>query len=123
MVKISCEECKQWLLDVKTGTFTIRNKQRQPRAPGTPTPCWKCPKQSPEHAKRLSYSRQHLALLQMYFRSRATFGRSLSEAEAKDPIVASHFAMIDIVLKSHERSESARSISEAVLMSRLPNVR
>lgn len=118
LAAISCEDCKRWIVDLRDERFAGRGGNRQARKPNQPTPCRVCPKESPEQAAKIELTPAHWRTLRMYLRCRATCGRSLSEAEAADPIVAHHFAIIDVVFRSFDRAEAARTIAESLPMSR-----
>jgi hypothetical protein len=119
MAAISCEECEKWIVDVSKEEFSTRAGERQARAPGQPTPCRHCPKESPAKAKALTLSDAHSATLELYLRSRATSGRSLTEQEAQDPILQQHFAIIDTVWRSFDKRDSARLLGDSLpLLSR-----
>lgn len=56
----SCADCQQWIYNPATWERERRGGIDQPRMPGTPLPCWKCPKipkgvePKPENAIELS---------------------------------------------------------------------
>lgn len=98
----SCASCRTWMYDDRHQVITRLGAPVR-RPPGSPTPCWKCPKQSPAHA--LGYERDLARIqrtLRLYFAVRATAGRVLSEREAADPLLARHLAMIDVLVRRWE---------------------
>lgn len=118
LAHISCEECKQWIVDLSKEEFAERQGKRQERRPNQPTPCRKCPKGSPEEAKRFALTDAHWKTLGLYLRSRATFGRSLSDVERFDPILLAHFAAIETTWRQFEKCDAARLVAESIPFTR-----
>ncbi len=73
----SCEDCAKWLYDEKTGRKMERGGQPLARPAGTPTPCWNCPKKSPQEAKLIELSRKNMAAYDYYLMARAPLGGRL----------------------------------------------
>lgn len=112
--QISCKDCQKWVVDLKSERFVLRSGKRQVRRPNQPTPCRNCPKGSPEEARLTTLTAAHWKTLSLYVRCRATFGRSLSEEESKDPILLAHFASIDSTWRAFDKTEAARMIADSL---------
>jgi len=81
------------------------------RPPGSPTPCWKCPKQNPEHARTLERDFEKISLaVERYFRTRGTSGGCLTAAERSDSLVARAAAIIDSLVRCAELDHVARGV-------------
>jgi hypothetical protein len=85
-----------------------RVKQRgsgadQPRPAGSRPPCHACPKKSPREAHRYELNMKNIRAVQLYYRTRAMCGRNLSDREAGDPVLARNMAIIDQIVRHHER--------------------
>ena len=115
---LDCSECKQWIYDIETATPKLRRGKKQPRPAGVPTPCQSCPKQSPERWETLKLNRRSLATLALYRRTRATYGRALNDAEARDELLQANFALLDAIFTAWERAASQRAIYDAMTTAR-----
>lgn len=69
----SCSDCQAWMYDPKTWKRSERLGTQQRRTPGTPTPCYLCPKSadkrtpSPDH----ELSRRNQQALELYYQIKA----------------------------------------------------
>jgi hypothetical protein len=107
LVPRTCRRCQTWLYDDDHRVVT-RAGQPVRRPHGSPTPCWKCPKQSPAVAAGCERDLPRTSrLLDLYFRVRATFGRCLSDREAADPLTARNLAIIDAIVRQWELGQPA----------------
>ncbi|UUO04624.1 hypothetical protein M4951_14620 [Blastopirellula sp. J2-11] len=88
-----------------------RREQPQPRLPGMPLQCGKCPKQSPSNAKRLKLSPKNWRTLKLWREAKATFGRCLTRRMARDAIIRRNFAELDAIHAQVGRAEQAAQFS------------
>ena len=102
-----CEDCRQWIIDLKTGRRLERGGEAQPRRPGTPTPCRTCPRESPERAKAIALGRREFATIDFYLQVRATSGACMNDRERTDALLLRNLAIVDGVFRRHERGQSA----------------
>ena len=108
----SCHDCQQWLFDERHQKV-LRAGKCVPRPPGSPTPCWKCPKKNPEHGARLERALPQAArCLDLYYQVQGSAGACLSPAERGDAIVRRNLGIAHAVL------EIARGGSAAVKQAR-----
>ena len=103
----TCEDCRAWLIDLKTGKRIERGGEPQRRRPGAPTPCRTCPRESPERGKALALGRREMATIHFYLQVRATAGVCLTERERADPLLLRNLAIVDGVFRQYERGQSA----------------
>lgn len=75
------------------------------RPANVPTPCDRCPKQSPEKAHEHELSDKNWRAYAHYQQARAV---GLTDGERADPIVRRNFAAIDQVVRQHEASQAAK---------------
>jgi hypothetical protein len=109
LLKRTCARCQTWLFD---DAHSILTRAGQPlrRPDGSVPPCWKCPKQSPAHARGYERDMDRIVrTLALYFQSRATHGRSLSERAARDALLARNLAIVDSIVRPWERAQGARA--------------
>jgi hypothetical protein len=107
LLQRTCARCQQWLYDDQH-QFVMRAGQRVRRPPGSPTPCWTCPKQSPAHARRYERDLDKIgATVDLYFRVRATAGRCLSQREAADRLTARNLSIVDTIVRKWELAQAA----------------
>ena len=106
LLKRTCASCRQWLYDDQH-RFVTRAGQPVRRPPGSPTPCWKCPKGSP--AQSAGYERdldKIGATMDLYFRVRATVGRCLSQREAADSLTVRNLSIVDAIVRKGEAAQA-----------------
>jgi hypothetical protein len=104
LLQRTCALCQRWLYDDEHSVLT-RGGQRICRPPGSPTPCWKCPKQSPAHAAGYERDLDRIVrVVELYHRVRATAGRCLSDREAHDPLTTRYLAIVDRLVRQLERA-------------------
>ena len=101
----SCEDCARWLYDEKTGKRLERNNQGLARPAGTPTPCWNCPKKSPQEAKTIELSRKNMTAYDYYSMARAPLGDRLPA----DAITLRNHAIIDLAVRQAESITAMRA--------------
>jgi hypothetical protein len=77
------------------------------RPAGSPTPCDRCPKQSPEHAKSLELSEKNAVTWTLYRRHRAA---ALPE-DALDGQTRENFAALDELYAAFDRQQLASEIA------------
>ncbi|WP_158264953.1 hypothetical protein [Blastopirellula marina] len=101
---IDCEDCQRFLYDLETGRrVTVRQgPDRQaapvPRLAEMPLQCGSCPKRSPQHAVQVELSAKNWKTYRLWREVRATYGRCLSPAMARDSIIRRNLAAIDAVV-------------------------
>lgn len=83
------------MYDLKTGRRNQRGGQDIARPKGVPLPCTNCPKKSPEHAETLKLSRKNRWIWNLYLKVRATFGRCLSNKQARDLWIGRDLAILE----------------------------
>ncbi len=102
LLQRSCASCRTWMYDDQHQIITRLGVPVR-RPPASPTPCWKCPKQSPEQSAGYERDMQRIQrTLRLYFEVRATAGRVLSEREAADRLLARHLALVDMAVRRWE---------------------
>ncbi len=116
---LECKDCQEWIYNIETGEQIKRRGRPQPRAPGQPTPCNRCPKGSPENAERLKLTTANVLTLRLYLRNRATLG-CLNDAERSDELLQRNFAILDTTFRAWEMSQNASAL--ALAMDRVPGV-
>ena len=96
-------------------------REPHPRPTGCPPPCASCPKKGPQHEREFRLSEKNWLTLDFYRQTKATFGRGLSEEEARDGIVRRNFAALDELFDgtNRERLSEALAVGVAGLLSRL----
>lgn len=116
--RIDCEECKKFVFNLDTGeketyrSGPTRELLPVERLPSVPTPCNKCPKQSPEKAKEIELTEKNWAAFAHYQQCKAV---GLTEAERRDPIVRRNFALMDRLTAERDRRDQATGMAEALL--------
>lgn len=107
---IDCEDCKNFVYDLETGKRQTyrqgpdRKEVPQPRLPGMPLQCGKCPKKSPENAKLVELTAKNWKTYRLWREARATHGRCLTPQMAADSIVRRNLAVLDSVQESLDRT-------------------
>ncbi|MFN3151385.1 hypothetical protein [Bremerella sp.] len=105
---IDCQQCAAWIYDLETGqrqtvrTGPDRREVPQPRPAGVPTPCASCPKQNPEHARRLQLSAKNRRTFQLWRCAKATHFHCVPHHLKHDTILARNFAHLDDVARQVE---------------------
>jgi hypothetical protein len=115
IASLSCDECKKWLYDLKTGKRRERGGVPQPRPPGAATPCHECPKGSPEREQEHVLTDRNWQTLTLYLRNRALLGLVLSPRERSDALLQRNFAIIDTQIRKQELHEPAEAMSLSVM--------
>ena len=107
----SCDDCQRWLFDDDHQKI-LRVGIPVRRPAGSPTPCWKCPKQNPRQGRPLERDLPRIGrAVELYFRIRGTAGSCLSAAERRDPLLARGMALVDALLRRAELEQTARTVS------------
>jgi hypothetical protein len=107
LVNRTCASCRLWLYDDQH-RFVTRAGRPVRRPQGSPTPCWKCPKQSA--AQSAGYERdldKIGATIDLYFRVRATAGRCLSQRESADSLTVRNLSIVDTIVRQGEFAQAA----------------
>lgn len=102
----ACATCKKYLVKYSwstgegTGeplTYQSGPNEWQPvlRQPNQPTPCDKCPKESPEKEHEHILTERSLQALQHYREHKAIGFRGLSEEELADSVVRQNFELLN----------------------------
>ena len=117
----SCEDCKRWMYDAKTGKREMRKRTNTDtgevesyplaRKPGTKTPCWNCPKceienpklRTPEDGVGAELSRKNWKALRFYFQQKAVGGRV-------DAIARRNCGLIEWILEEHRMRQNTAMI-------------
>jgi hypothetical protein len=108
LLKRTCASCRQWLYDDRHHIVT-RAGQPVCRPPGSPTPCWKCPKGSPAQSAGLERDLDKIgATVDLYFRVRATAGRCLSQREAADLLTVRNLSIVEAIVRKWEAAHARR---------------
>ncbi|WP_146431161.1 hypothetical protein [Blastopirellula retiformator] len=107
---INCEDCQQFVYDLQTGRrVTVRQgpeRQETPqrRLPGMPLQCGSCAKGSPAEAPQWELSAKNWKAYRLWREVRATYGRCVSPAMARDSIIRRNLAAIDDVVRRYQRT-------------------
>ncbi len=108
LLKRTCQQCQTWLFDDQH-RLVQRAGRPVRRPPGSPTPCWNCPKKSPAEARGFERDMGKISrTLELYCQVRATAGRCLSDREASDPLLARNLAIVDAIVRRGQRVELAQ---------------
>lgn len=91
------------MYDETTGRRLLRGGQPIARPRQAPTPCWKCPKQSPRVAPSLELSPKNQRAFEFYWRVRASQGSAITPAMRADARLCKNLALIDQVVRGSER--------------------
>lgn len=67
--------------------------------------CSQCPKKSPENAKRLELSGKNWKTFRLWREVKATHGRCLTDAMARDPIIRRNLSILDALHDAHKQGE------------------
>lgn len=111
---LSCDECRRWIVDIKTATKTLRGGRPQARKANQPTPCQLCPKGSPANESRVMLSKRNERSWQMFLRARAG---GLTEAEKADDIVQRTLSTCQEIYDqylAHQRSRETQTLLGAL---------
>lgn len=110
----SCDDCRRWFYDPKTGE---RRKSRTggylKRQSESSLPCVsdECPKG--DYKKPIESSLEIDRTLTLYRHAKATGGRSLTTAEAKDRLLAEAFALLDDLERVASESRTLSQLAMA----------
>ena len=108
IVNRSCAQCEKWLFDDEHRLVT-RLGAPVPRPAGAPTPCWSCPKKSPEQGGAFERELGRISrAISLYHQVRGSAGRCLSPAERRDAIVRRNLGILDSLLGAAEQDRLAR---------------
>lgn len=111
----SCDSCKSWLYDTKTGEWTRdRRGQRVPRL-NVPVPCESCPRKAPEREAETTLSEKNCRAYVFALEVRAMGAECLSERQRRDPLTRRIVTIVDMVVSEHRHGE----LIQAVQMSQL----
>lgn len=116
---LDCEECKRFLYNIDTGKPYLRQNRKQERPKGSPTPCHKCPKKSPERWQKIKPSRRTYATLDLYRKCRSTGGLALTPAELADDLLLSNLATLDEIYRLHELASQQQTIGDLITALRI----
>jgi len=108
MMAVTCEYCRAFIIDIKTGKPMQRGGVPQRRKPGVRTPCHDCPKKSPANERYCMLSRRNVRTVQLYLASRS--GSILNDAEKNDNIILENFALLEHIFMMFEQRQNAESI-------------
>lgn len=121
----SCETCQKYVVDwdwqTHSGSGEIKTfgppDKRQPRlrGKGESPPCHRCPKKGPQFEHEFLLSGRNFETLIFYQQTKATFGRGLTEEEARDPVVRQNFSILDGIYAKSERALQSGSLAEAIV--------
>ena len=108
ILKRSCADCQSWLYD-NNHRRVLRLGEPVARPRGAPTPCWSCPKKSPEHARPIERAfPKIIRTINLYFQVRGTGGQCLSTEERSDRIIRRNLGIVDALVTRAERENSLR---------------
>jgi hypothetical protein len=94
------------MYDIKTGRREMRGGKPIPRGPKLKTPCWECPKNSPEEESQHVLSDKNRQLLALYYEIKATHGRCMTDRLAADPLLRHKLAIVGRIVEDWERHEA-----------------
>ncbi|MBT7069647.1 MAG: hypothetical protein HN975_02000 [Anaerolineae bacterium] len=109
LARLTCEECQNWIVDIKTAEKLIRGGKPQKRKPHQPTPCAECPRKSPKNERRYRLMPCNDTTLMLFFAVQG--GVSLSPEEAQDPIVRKNFAALKIIYNNWQQRNEADELT------------
>lgn len=126
LARFTCAQCQEFSYDFETGerdTFLGADGTRLDVVRSVPSPCEKCPKQSPDREREFTLSKKNMQTLVLYRQVRATGGACLTEHERLDPLLSYNLALVDSVIreceKVAERREHRERMQELVQLARL----
>ena len=103
----SCEDCKRWIYDDKTGERrNLRTGEPMERPRGVPTPCLRCPKctgvrrPNPTDGSKATLSEKNMKTLALYYEHQA------APMLISDPIVRRNFGLIHRILAAYDRTQA-----------------
>lgn len=108
--RLSCADCKKWLVDIKTAEYTKRANQKIPRPENIPTPCKECPKGSPENEVNCVLTKDNEALVGLWNMARARGWQRLSE-DFFDPWNEQQISLIARVYEAFQQRQLGRTIA------------
>lgn len=111
---VTCEECRKYIYDDTWKRKTYRAGPRREERPclrpdSIPTPCERCPKESPSKAKEYDLSRRNRKAFDAYLRFRAAGPRGRI-----DSVAERNMAIIDDLYREWERKAIGREIAMRV---------
>ena len=116
MATVSCDACKSFVHDMKTGRMMMRGDRPQRRRPGVPTPCEKsktaCPKKSPNNERYCVLSDKNRKTLSLFMAARST--DLILDHEKSDPIIRENFAILGNLLTQIEQRRNAESVGVVI---------
>jgi hypothetical protein len=102
----TCARCRAWMYDERHHLVTRLGAPVR-RPPGSPTPCWQCPKQNPAQGSGCERDLERIQrTLRLYFEVRATAGRALSNREAADRLLMRNLALVDASVRRWELQQA-----------------
>jgi len=109
-----------WLNGVGSGAIKTFGDPKKPqlleRLKSNPPPCGSCPKKGPQHEHEFTLSTANMETLAFYRETKATFGRGLSEEEARDAVVRRNFLILDQMFAGAEQGDLGETVANAVAM-------
>jgi len=114
ILKRSCADCQTWLYD-DNHRRVLRLGEPVARPQGAPTPCWRCPKKSPEHARPVERALPKITrTINLYFQVRGTAGQCLSPAERNDRIIRRNLGIVEVLVTRAERESFSAAMKESL---------
>lgn len=121
-----CTTCQKYVVDYDwqtgQGTGKPERAKDQPNDPealyerpaGNRPPCQSCPKQGPANERLFRLSKKNWKTFLLWQQTRSTFGRGLSELEARDAVLRRNFSILDGLMRKIEQESMANAIASAV---------
>jgi hypothetical protein len=120
----ACGVCQKFVInyDFLTGAGDGKAKTWQgPNGPqplertkDNPPPCGSCPKKGPQYEREFLLSEKNWLTLEFYRQTKATFGRGLSDEEARDEVVRRNFVTLDDLYAAVEQEGTREAVSRGV---------
>jgi hypothetical protein len=120
----SCATCQKYMVDYDWqtggGSGEIQqwgppsNRQSHERSKDCPPPCHSCPKKGPQHEHEFVLNDKNWRTLEFYRQTKATFGRGLTDEEARDEIVRKNFSVLDQLFAAADQEETSEAVSRGV---------
>ncbi len=120
----SCKDCAKYLYDEKTGERVKIEKSTgrsgtefkfMERPPQIPTPCFRCPKISPEKAHEVELSSKNLKSWDYYWKARAPLGHKLPADETTHRNMMIIHELVSQAERKREFNGLASSVAGAVV--------
>lgn len=115
LARLSCSECKEWMIDTKTWTKELHRGKPFKRAANCATPCAICPRKGPSHEAESRLSERNNQTIELYRKFRACGWDSLPPACRTDSILTDNFTLIDRIIRQQEQSELGQAMASAML--------